>query len=100
MFNDILAYLQFQLASMDLSFSWTNVLEILVIVGILFVFYKKFIKDTQSEKFVKGIFFLIFLWVFSEILTRLDLKIIGMFLKSIAHGSINRIPKRFEQYLL
>lgn len=68
---------------MDLSFSWTNVLEILVIVGILFVFYKKFIKDTQSEKFVKGIFFLIFLWVFSEILTRLDLKIIGMFLKSI-----------------
>lgn len=83
MFNDILAYLQFQLASMDLSFSWTNVLEILVIVGILFAFYKKFIKDTQSEKFVKGIFFLIFLWVFSEILTRLDLKIIGMFLKSI-----------------
>lgn len=83
MFNDILAYLQFQLASMDLSFSWTNVLEILVIVGILFIFYKKFIKDTQSEKFVKGIFFLIFLWVFSEILTRLDLKIIGMFLKSI-----------------
>lgn len=83
MFNDILAYLQFQLASMDLSFSWTNVLEILVIVGILFVFYKKFIKDTQSEKFVKGIFFLIFLWVFSEILTRLDLRIIGMFLKSI-----------------
>lgn len=83
MFNDILSYLQFQLNSMDLSFSWTNVLEIVVIVAILFVFYKKFIKDTQSEKFVKGIFFLIFLWVFSEILTRLDLKIIGMFLKSI-----------------
>lgn len=83
MLNDILAYLQFQLGSMDLSFSWTNVLEILVIAAILFAFYKKFIKDTQSEKFVKGIFFLIFLWVFSEILTRLDLKIIGMFLKSI-----------------
>lgn len=83
MLNDILAYLQFQLGSMDLSFSWTNLLEIFVIAAILFVFYKKFIKDTQSEKFVKGIFFLIFLWVFSEILTRLDLKIIGMFLKSI-----------------
>lgn len=83
MLNDILAYLQFQLGSMDLSFSWTNVLEILIIAAILFIFYKKFIKDTQSEKFVKGIFFLIFLWVFSEILTRLDLKILGMFLKSI-----------------
>lgn len=83
MINDILAYLQFQLSSLDLSFSWTNVLEILIIVLILYAFYKKFIKDTQSEKFVKGIFFLIFLWVFSEILTRLDLKILGMFLKSI-----------------
>ena len=83
MFNDILSYLQFQLSSLDLSFSWTNVFEILVILAILYVFYKKFIKDTQSEKFVKGIFFLIVLWVFSEILTRLDLKIIGMFLKSI-----------------
>lgn len=83
MFNDFIAYLQFQLSSMDLSFSWTNLIEICVIVAILYVFYKKFIKDTQSEKFVKGIFFLIFLWFFSEVLTRLDLKIIGMFLKAI-----------------
>lgn len=83
MFEDVLKYLQFQLGSLDLTFGWTHVLEILVIVGILFAFYRKFIKDTQSEKFVKGIFFLIFLWVLSEILTRLDLKILGMFLKSI-----------------
>ena len=83
MFNDILSYLQFQLGTMDWSLNWTNVIEIAIIVGLLFVFYKKFIKDSQSEKFVKGIFFLIFLWVFSEILVRLDLKILGMFLKSI-----------------
>ena len=83
MFNDILSYLQFQLGTMYWSLNWTNVIEIAIIVGLLFVFYKKFIKDSQSEKFVKGIFFLIFLWVFSEILVRLDLKILGMFLKSI-----------------
>ncbi len=83
MFNDILSYLQFQLGTMDWSLSWTNIIEIAIIVGILYVFYKRFIKDSQSEKFVKGIFFLIFLWVFSEILVRLDLKILGMFLKSI-----------------
>ncbi len=83
MFNDILSYLQFQLGTMDWSLSWTNMVEIVIIVGILFAFYKKFIKDSQSEKFVKGIFFLIFLWVFSEVLVRLDLKILGMFLKSI-----------------
>ena len=83
MINNILTYLQFQLGSMDWSLSWTNVGEIAIIVAMLLIFYKKFIKDSQSEKFVKGIFSLIFLWVFSEILVRLDLKILGMFLKSI-----------------
>ncbi len=83
MFNDVLSYLQFQVGTLDWSLNWTNVIEIAIIVGILFAFYKKFIKDSQSEKFVKGIFFLIFLWVFSEVLVRLDLKILGMFLKSI-----------------
>lgn len=68
---------------MDLSFSGTNVLEILVIAVVLLVFYKKFIKNTQSEKFVKGAFVLVFLWIFSEILVRFDLKIIGVFLKSV-----------------
>lgn len=68
---------------LDLSFSGTNVLEILFIAVVLFVFYKKFIKNTQSEKFVKGAFVLVFLWIFSEILVRFDLKIIGVFLKSV-----------------
>lgn len=83
MFDDILFYLNSQIGAMDLSFNWTNLLEIFVIVLILYAFYKKFIKNTQSEKFVKGIFILIFVWVFGEILVRLDLKILGMFLKSI-----------------
>ena len=74
MLNDILSYLQFQIGAMDLSFNWTNFLEVLIIAVILYAFYKKFIKNTQSEKFVKGIFILIFVWVFSEILIRLDLK--------------------------
>ena len=83
MFNDILTYIQWQLGTMDWSLSLTNVFEIAIIVSLLFFFYKKFIKDSQSEKFVKGIFILIFMWVFSEILVRLNLKILGMFLKSI-----------------
>lgn len=81
--TDIQAYFQSLIASMDLSFAWTNIIEILIIALILFVFYKKFIKNTQSEKFVKGAFFLIFLWIFSEILVRFDLKILGVFLKAI-----------------
>lgn len=83
MFDEILKYLQMQIGMLDLSFSGTNVLEILFIAIILLVFYKKFIKNTQSEKFVKGAFVLVFLWIFSEILVRFDLKIIGVFLKSV-----------------
>ena len=83
MISDILAYIQNLIGLMDLSFSWTNIVEIFVIVLILWLFYKKFIKNTQSEKFVKGASFLVFLWIFSEILIRFDLKILGVFLKAI-----------------
>lgn len=83
MISEISAYIHSLIATMDLSFSWTNMIEIFIIASVLLFFYKKFIKNTQSEKFVKGAFVLIFLWVFSEILIRLDLKILGVFLKTI-----------------
>lgn len=83
MFDELLKYIQLQIGMMDLSFSGTNLIEIAVIAIVLLVFYKKFIKNTQSEKFVKGAFVLVFLWIISEILVRFDLKILGMFLKSV-----------------
>jgi len=83
MFDELLKYLQLQIGMMDLSFNGTNLIEIAIIAIVLFVFYKKFIKNTQSEKFVKGAFVLVFLWIFSEILVRFDLKILGVFLKSV-----------------
>ncbi len=83
MFDELLKYIQMQIGMLDLSFSGTNFIEIFIIAFILLVFYKKFIKNTQSEKFVKGAFVLVFLWIFSEILIRFDLKILGVFLKSI-----------------
>ena len=82
MIDAVLKYFHSLTAVMDLSFSWTNMFEIFIIALILFVFYKKFIKNTQSEKFVKGAFFLVFVWIMSEILIRLDLKILGVFFKS------------------
>ena len=47
------------------------------------IFYQKFIRNTHSEKFVKGAIVLVFMWVISELLIALDLTIIGGFLKSI-----------------
>lgn len=81
MIEAIWSYFHNLTSVMNLSLSWTNVFEIFVIAAILFIFYKKFIKNTQSEKFVKGAFFLVFVWIISEILIRLDLKILGVFLK-------------------
>ncbi|MDR1169140.1 MAG: diadenylate cyclase CdaA [Heliobacteriaceae bacterium] len=72
-----------QLKMSDLSLNFVNLVEIAIIGGMLLFFYKKFIKNTNSEKFVKGVFILVFLWIFSEILIRLNLNILGVFLKAI-----------------
>lgn len=65
------------------TFGWKNIFEVLIIVIALSVFYTKFIKNTNSEKFVKGALVLAFLWIVSEVLTAIDLQILGAFLRSI-----------------
>ena len=65
------------------TFGWKNIFEVLIIVAVLIVFYKKFIRNTHSEKFVKGAFVLGFLWVVGESLIAVDLKILGVFIRSI-----------------
>ena len=65
------------------TLGWKNIFEVLIIVSILMVFYQKFIRNTHSEKFVKGAIVLVFMWVISELLIALDLTIIGGVLKSI-----------------
>lgn len=83
MLHDLLVFFQSELKALNWSFSWLNVSEVLIIILTVLAFYKKFIKNTQSEKLVKGILFLILTWLFSEVLIILDLNILGMFLKSM-----------------
>lgn len=83
MTEDIFTFIHNQFAVQAQAFTFTNAVEILIIAAILYAFYQKFIKNTHSEKFVKGIFILIFFWIFGEVLVKLDLKILGMFLKSV-----------------
>ena len=80
---DLISLIQDILGPLQWSLNWINILEIALIVVILFVFYKKFIQNTQSEKLVKGLFFLVFAWIISEILILIDLSILGVFLKSL-----------------
>lgn len=83
MYQNWLSFLQTQFKALHWSFNWLNVTEVLVIVLIVLTFYAKFIKNTQSEKFVRGIVFLFLAWIFSEVLIAFDLNILGVFLKSM-----------------
>ncbi len=83
MLNDLLLFFNSQFKSLNWSFNWVNTFEVLLIVGIVFAFYKKFIKNTQSERLVRGIFFLVLAWLFSEILNILELNILGVFIRSL-----------------
>ena len=72
MIGEIKGILMSQLQTINWSFTLTNVTEVFVIFVILFVIYKKFIKGTQSEKLVKGIFILLLTWLFSEFLIKIN----------------------------
>lgn len=72
-----------QLKFLHLTFNWVNVLEVLIIATFLLLVYQKFIRGTQSEKLVKGIFILLFAWLFSEILIKFNLLILGVFLRTM-----------------
>src|SRR5574344_932304 len=83
MIRDLITFVNTQLKALNWSFNWLNVSEVVVIVAVVLLFYRRFIKNTQSEKLVRGIAFLILGWIFSEILISINLTILGMFLKTM-----------------
>lgn len=83
MIDDLISLIHGFFSPLQWTLNWINILEILFIAAVLFIFYQKFIKNTQSENLVKGLFILVFAWIVSEILILIDLKIVGVFLKSL-----------------
>ena len=83
MIGEIKESLIAQLSTLSLSFTWVNFVELAIIGAFLFLLYEKFIKGTQSEKLVKGIFILLLAWLFSEILIKFNLLILGVFLRTM-----------------
>ena len=88
MINDFIAYILKYISTLEMTFNWSDFLQIAFLAGLLLFLYRKFIKNTSSEKFVKGLLILVCVWAFSEVLMRIDLKIIGMFLKSLVSLSL------------
>ena len=83
MMNDIFSIFQSFISPLQGTYGWINFLEIAIIACFLFILYKKFIKNTQSEKLLKGLFSLLVTWLFSEFLILIHLRILGIFLRSL-----------------
>lgn len=83
MIGDIFAEILSYFGNLQLTLDWSAIIQIVILVGTLMFLYNKFIKDTSSEKFVKGLLFLLGAWIFSEILIRININIIGVFLKAV-----------------
>ncbi|MBR3510621.1 MAG: diadenylate cyclase CdaA [Alphaproteobacteria bacterium] len=64
--------------------NWLDFLQIAIIVFATYVFYVSFIKNTSSEKLVRGLFGLGLLWGLSFILPWMHLYLLGRFLHWIA----------------
>jgi len=60
-------------------FNWINLVQILIIVVLIWFFYKTFIKNTQSEKLVRGLLGLAVLWMLGFLLSWAHLDLMGRF---------------------
>lgn len=83
MFSNLLTYLQIKLHVREITWDWIAVFEIIFILMIILYFHNRFIKNTQSEKLVRGIVYLFCFWFLGEFCSLLGLNILGMFIKVI-----------------
>jgi len=65
------------------SLDWGDFFEVVIILLFIVISYRKFIKNTSSEKLFKGLIFLVGAWIFGEILVLMDIEILGFFIKSV-----------------
>jgi diadenylate cyclase len=64
--------------------NWSEIIQIVIIVSAIYVFYISFIKNTSSEKLVRGLIGLGLLWAFSFVLPIMHLYLLGRFLHWVA----------------
>lgn len=83
MVNTFLDFIYSIISPFNWSLNWVNILQIIFVLLVTYFFYRKFIKNTQSEKLIKGLFILFCAWIFSEILILLNLQIIGVFIRTL-----------------
>ena len=65
-------------------FSWLNIIQVIIIAVVVYAFYVSFIKNTSSEKLVRGLFGLGAIWAVSYVLPMMHLYLLGRFLHWLA----------------
>ena len=82
---DIMIWAQLEqfFKGMDKVAIFINIIEILILLFVLYYLYQRFIKGTQSENLVRGSFLLVVMWAISELLIKINLNILGVFLKTL-----------------
>ena len=65
-------------------FNWLNIIQVIIIAIVVYVFYISFIKNTSSEKLVRGLFGLGAIWAVSYVLPMVHLYLLGRFLHWLA----------------
>jgi len=81
--NDIFSYIEKYYNNFGNSFDLSDLIQIIFLTVVLLLLYVKFIRNSSSEKFIKGVLILVFAWIISELLITVHLEIIGVFLKAI-----------------
>lgn len=61
-------------------FNWVGLVQVLIIAIMIWMFYRSFIQNTQSEKLVRGLLGLAGLWVLSFVLSWMRLDLLASFL--------------------
>ncbi len=82
------------------TFTMKDFLQILIVVLIVIYFYFKFIKNTQAEKLVRGIFlFIAAAWIFSAVLIALQFEILGQIAQYLLTGILLSLVIVFQPEL-
>ena len=83
MMNDIFSYIIKYFGNLKIGLNLSDLFQVAFLAGLLLFVYRKFIKNSSSEKFVKGLMIIVCAWIFSEFLIKINLNIIGMSLKAV-----------------
>ncbi len=82
------------------SFTLKDFIQVFIVVLVIAYFYMKFIKNTQSEKLVRGIlFFIIAAWIFSAVLIKFEFQILGQIAQYLLSGLLLSLVIVFQPEL-